>query len=104
MEDVVLQARKTAYRYGLKPNEFWSLTPHETNIYVEGRIEHERSAFNAMGHQAWNIVNFSRKKRLEKADQKHFIIGKTKPQQGQTMEQMKAQAKANTIMLGGKVK
>lgn len=104
MEDVVVQAQTAAYRYGLKPGEFWSLTPHETYIWIGAQVERDEDAYRLAAWTAWHVAAFSRYKRLnQKSDLKAFDRKKKKTA-GQSMDQMKKQARANTIMLGGKVK
>ena len=97
MQDVVLQAQEAAYRYGLKPHEFWALSPYDSYTFINARAK-ERNDF-IISH-AWSVANFTKAKKLEKLS--HYL-GKEKPKR-QTPNQMMKQAQANTIMLGGKVK
>ena len=102
MEDVVLSAQKAAYRYGLKPGEFWTLTPHETYIWIEAQIEGEKDIYDRMFWHAWHVAALSRAKKLEQGDVKKFLDRRKKPKkpERQPIDKMMAQAKAITMMMG----
>ena len=104
MEDVVLSAQRAAYRYGLKPGEFWTLTPYETYTWVEARLEAEGDVYDKLFWHAWHVAALSRQKKLESSDIKKFLKRRDKKKAPvSNIEQMVKQAKANTIMLGGKI-
>ena len=85
---------------GIKPNEFWELTPRELKNYIEGFIvksemENDRAILNA-----WLGAGLHRQKRLPKLQD---LIKKTEKKQKQSNEQMLAMVKALNVAFGGKV-
>jgi len=53
------QAFKKAILAGIRPIEFWQLTPYQTRIAMEATLERSDK-------QAWMIAAFSRAKKLPK--------------------------------------
>lgn len=85
---------------GIKPNEFWEITPRELSNYVQGfviksEMENDRAILNA-----WLGAGLHRQKRLPKLQD---LIKKTEKKQKQSNEQMLAMVKALNSAFGGKV-
>lgn len=55
---------QTAFRWGLKPAEFWSLTPYECWTYCHARAKAETEAYRVQLFGAWHSAGFARQKRL----------------------------------------
>lgn len=93
------EAIKNSAVVGLKPFEFWELTPVELENYVQGRIyymevENDRSITNA-----WLSAGLERQKRLPKLES--LLTKREKPKQ--TNEQMLAMVKMLNEAFGGVV-
>lgn len=84
---------------GVKPIEFYEMTPREIENYVNGQLrrielDHEMSVTNA-----WLSAGLERQKRLPKLEE----LLKKKTKQSQTDRQMLAIVKALNSALGGDV-
>jgi len=55
-------------RFGIKPSEFWELTPYEFSLIVQYKNEELNSKYNEMLFLAWHIEALQRQKKLPKLD------------------------------------
>src|SRR5690606_19560138 len=62
--DPITEAREAAFRAGLKPHEFWRLTPHETRLWCMARADEWRDRYRLSLFGAWHAGAFGRVKRL----------------------------------------
>jgi len=68
---------------GLSPDEFWSLTPYEFNLTIDGFLAKEERKNNDIIYLAWHVEAFARAKRLPKLQ---TLLKKRKPKsQNQTL-------------------
>jgi hypothetical protein len=63
---VIEEWRLTAFRYGIRPEEFWGLTPVETRKWCEQAAEREIADHRLGLWSAWHQEAFRRTKRLPK--------------------------------------
>jgi hypothetical protein len=60
----VATAFRAAAEAGLKPGEFWQLTPYETRIWIDGQSKAERRRYRLALWSAWHVEAFRRRRRL----------------------------------------
>ncbi len=99
LQDPLREAQKAAYRYGLTPEQFWTLTPHETYCWIEGRVEADKSGHRENAWLAWHIACFSRQKRLPSL---RSIMDKLDAKKQQTSADMLKAAEYITAAFGGR--
>lgn len=58
------QARRDAFRAGLKPAEFWASTPYDTREWCRQHAERETSGYKLGTYIAWHCALYARQKRL----------------------------------------
>lgn len=94
--DFVGRARDAAFRAGLKPAEFWTLTPYESMLWCRAVAERDGADYKRTLAGAWYSAAFTRQKKLPKLAK---IMGDDpKPQ---TAETLKRKAKALAAVFGG---
>ena len=64
MEDFVRQSQRNAFRFGMSPSEFWSLTPYELTVFIEERAEARQAEYREAMSIAWHTALFQRSKKL----------------------------------------
>ncbi len=100
-DDPLREAQKAAYRFGMTPDQFWTLTPDETYCWIESRFEAEGSRHKENAWLAWHIACFSRQKRLPSLQSVMGKLDKKHPKARQTPEEMLKVAEAINLALGG---
>lgn len=60
----IAKAFGIAYRVGIRPGEFWDMTPFQTNLLVEANAERLRDEFETLLSASWHTALFSRAKTL----------------------------------------
>jgi hypothetical protein len=60
----IAKAYGTAFRVGIRPSEFWTLTPFQTDVIVEAHTETLRDDFETLLSVAWHNAVFQRAKTL----------------------------------------
>lgn len=83
---------------GIRPAEFWEMTPFEINAVVDAYIEKEKQHMEIVKSQSWLTAALSR---TEKMPSYSEFIGKTKKTEPQSAEQMLATVKMIHAALGG---
>lgn len=87
---------------GLKPAEFWQLTPREYERYVEGRERAEIAGWQRSAWEAWHAAMFARAKRLSPWVLRRLIRRlENKPVEPLTPEQFYAKLRLWHLALGG---
>ena len=62
--DQIAKAFGVAYRVGIRPGEFWDMTPFQTNLLVEANAERLRDEFETLLSASWHTALFSRAKTM----------------------------------------
>lgn len=60
----IAKAFGVAYRVGVRPGEFWDMTPFATNLLVEANAERLRDEFETLLSASWHTALFSRAKTM----------------------------------------
>lgn len=83
---------------GIRPAEFWEMSPFEVNAVVDAYIEKEKQHMEIVKSQSWLIAALGRTDKMP--SYKEFMDKKEKPQE-QTAEQMLNTVKMLHAALGG---
>jgi len=62
--DQIAQAYTTAFRVGISPVDFWSMTPFQTNILVQAHAETLKDEFETLLSIGWHTALFQRCKTM----------------------------------------
>lgn len=93
-------AQDSAYRYGLTPNEFLSLTPHETFTWVKARAGHE---YKILAWHAYHVAVFQRAKK-PKEEYDNLIRSMDEKPKPQSQKDMIKTAELSLALFGGEDK
>ena len=90
-------------KLGLKPDEFWLLTPAEFFIMFDGWQENQKEKFSELISLAWYTAAFSRQEKLPPLKGLLQQLENTQQHQKQTDEEMLAMVKVLNAAFGGEV-
>ena len=99
---MVLLAQESAYRYGLTPNEFLSLTPHDTWVWIKAQAERDGDFYKLALWTAWHTAAYSRAKRLDKNAFENTLKKMGQKSRVQPAKDMVKVAEKSLAMFGGK--
>lgn len=91
-----------AARYGIKPSEFWQMTPAELILFIEANQSLELDQFKQAITCAWLCAAYQRSKRLPDLDEVMKKLEYKEPEP-MTSDDIFNQIKALNGALGGEV-
>lgn len=83
---------------GIRPNEFWEMSPFEVNAVVDAYIEKKKQQIEMIKSQSWLTAALGRTTKMP--SYKEFMDKKEEPQE-QTDEQMFAMVQVLHAAFGG---
>jgi hypothetical protein len=83
---------------GMRPEEFWKLTPYEFQTMIEGHTNKQKNKYNDLKGLAWYIAVLSRAKEIPELEK---LLGESTPKKEQTPEEMVAIARILNAAYGG---
>jgi hypothetical protein len=99
---MVAQAFRSACEAGLKPGEFWTLTPYETRICMEGEAERRKAEYRLALFEAWHSAAFQRAKRMPKLQNVMKQVSKGNKKRDLTPDQIWAGFRMHNAAMRGR--
>jgi len=105
VDDLITNAQNRCYYFGMKPAEFWSLTPYETTQWFKAQAERNNDLYKLEWNQtvfaSWHTAAFQRSKHMPKYETMLKMIG-IEVAKKQSPKEMLQIAEQLTLAMGGK--